>query len=49
MNIDNLSLDQMMGEEIELIPLMNEEDEKRNKKQPIPPTDSFLKKYGAFP
>lgn len=36
MNIDNLSLDQMMGEEIELIPLMNEEDEKRNKKQPIP-------------
>ncbi|HLV23434.1 MAG TPA: LON peptidase substrate-binding domain-containing protein, partial [Moheibacter sp.] len=36
MNIDNLSLDQIMDEEIELIPLMNEEDEKKNKKQPIP-------------
>lgn len=36
MNIDNLSLDQIMGEEIELIPLMNEEDEKKNKKQSIP-------------
>src|SRR5690554_1072261 len=36
MNIDNLSLDQIMGEEIELIPLMNEEDEKKFKKQTIP-------------
>lgn len=36
MNLDNLSLDQIMSEEIELIPLMNEEDEKRNKMQAIP-------------
>lgn len=36
MNIDNLSLEQIMGEEIELIPLMNEEDEKKFKKQAIP-------------
>ena len=35
-NIDNLSLDQMLGEEIELIPLMNEEDEKKFKKQNVP-------------
>lgn len=36
MNIDNLSFAQIMGEEIELIPLMNEEDEKKFKKQSIP-------------
>lgn len=35
-NIDNLSLDQMLGEEIELIPLMNEEDEKKFNKQNVP-------------
>lgn len=35
-NIDNLSLDQMLGEEIELIPLMNEEDEKNFNKQNVP-------------
>ena len=35
-NIDNLSLDQILGEEIELIPLMNEEDEKKFKKQDVP-------------
>lgn len=35
-DIDNLSLDQMLGEEIELIPLMNEEDEKKFKKQNVP-------------
>ena len=27
-NIDNLSLEQIMGEEIELFPLMDERDEK---------------------
>lgn len=42
MNLDNLSLDQIMSEEIELIPLMNEEDEKKNKKQPIPEELSIL-------
>src|SRR5690606_28545788 len=36
MDIDNLSFAQIMGEEIELIPLMNEEDEKKFKKQSIP-------------
>lgn len=35
-DLDNLSLDQIIGEEIELIPLMNEEDEKKIKKQSIP-------------
>lgn len=42
MNLDNLSLDQIMSEEIELIPLMNEEDEKKNKKHPIPEELSIL-------
>src|SRR5690606_4199209 len=36
MNLDNLSFDQIIEEDIELIPLMNEEDERKNKKQPIP-------------
>src|SRR5690606_25776002 len=36
MNIDNLSLDHIINEEVELIPLMSEEDEKKYKKQPIP-------------
>ncbi|MDD3773548.1 MAG: LON peptidase substrate-binding domain-containing protein, partial [Weeksellaceae bacterium] len=35
-NIDNLSLEQIMGEEIELFPLMDERDEKKIKKQPVP-------------
>lgn len=35
-DIDNLSLNQIMGEEIELIPLISEEDEKRFNKQVIP-------------
>lgn len=35
-DLDNMSLDQIIGEEIELIPLMNEEDEKKIKKQSIP-------------
>lgn len=42
MNIDNLSLEQFMGEEIELIPLMNEEDEKKFKKQAIPDVLAIL-------
>lgn len=41
-NIDKLSLDQIIGEEIELIPLMNEEDEKKFNKQPIPDELSIL-------
>lgn len=41
-NIDKLSFDQIMGEEIELIPLVNEEDEKRFNKQPIPDTLAIL-------
>ncbi|MFA7688088.1 MAG: endopeptidase La [Moheibacter sp.] len=36
MNIDNLSLDHIINEEVELIPLMSEEDEKKYKKQTIP-------------
>lgn len=36
MNIDNLSLDHIINEDVELIPLMSEEDEKKYKKQPIP-------------
>lgn len=34
--IDNLSLDHILNEDVELIPLMSEEDEKKYKKQPIP-------------
>ncbi|MFA5619382.1 MAG: endopeptidase La [Weeksellaceae bacterium] len=36
MKLDKLSLDQIMGEEIELIPLVNEEDEKKFNKLSIP-------------
>lgn len=36
MKIDNLSLDQIINEDVELIPLMSEEEEKKYKKQPIP-------------
>lgn len=36
MIIDNLSLDQIINEEVELIPLMSEEDEKKYRKHPIP-------------
>lgn len=36
MKIDNLSLDHIINEDVELIPLMSEEDEKKYKKQPIP-------------
>jgi ATP-dependent Lon protease len=35
-NIDKLSLNQIMGDEIELIPLVSEEDEKKFSKQSIP-------------
>lgn len=35
-DIDKLSFDHILGEEIELIPLMNEEDEEKFKKQEIP-------------
>ena len=34
--LDKLSLDQIIGEEIELIPLMNEEDEKKFNKEAVP-------------
>src|SRR5690625_6099282 len=33
--LDKLSLDQIIGEEIELIPLMNEEDEKKFNKEAV--------------
>ncbi|SMC60483.1 endopeptidase La [Moheibacter sediminis] len=36
MKIDNLSLDHIINEDVELIPLMSEEEEKKYKKQPIP-------------
>lgn len=41
-NIDKLSFDQMMGEEIELIPLVSEEDEKKFSKQSVPEVISVL-------
>ena len=34
--LDKLSLEQIIGEEIELIPLMNEEDEKSSTKKLYP-------------
>lgn len=36
MKIDNLSFDHIINEDVELIPLMSEEEEKKYKKQPIP-------------
>ncbi|MFA7617074.1 MAG: endopeptidase La [Weeksellaceae bacterium] len=41
-NIDKLSFDQIMGEEIELIPLVSEEDEKKFSKQSVPEVISVL-------
>lgn len=41
-DIDKLSLNQMMEEEIELIPLINEEDEKKFNKEVIPETLPIL-------
>lgn len=42
MKIDNLSLEHIIGEDVELIPLMSEEEEKKYKKQNIPDTLSVL-------
>ncbi len=41
-DIDKLSFNQMMGEEIELIPLVSEEDEKKFSKQAVPEALAIL-------
>lgn len=41
-DIDKLSFNQMMGEEIELIPLVSEEDEKKFSKQSVPDVIAVL-------
>lgn len=41
-DIDKLSFNQMMGEEIELIPLVSEEDEKKFSKQSVPEVIAVL-------